>query len=447
MSTSLSFELEPVPQRAARVLAKLTPDPVERETWGRLRIRVAGRTVTDFWDPKLREERSHINVPAFSIAQWIVSNWWTLLYEPCRTDSVPTHPSAVLSRLPWVKRHCLRSADSSLFLPALYVFSDGRGSRVEWQDDKDGTLPHMPGEFTGHGSEWVPTQVAQDALGEFVRKVLGRVAGLEDERVQALRSDWQAIENADEDEAEFCAAAGRIGIDPYDPDEMTDELAAFIEGIDPEQPLARDLMEVAEPTSITAQWSWVKEATDTLKIGPMANLFQASARKADTLPYKYAYELAGEIRARAGIGESQPVDEISTVARRVAGVPCLLRERNHLAAPGVRAVVGRSHTGEIVVAGPHRLPESERFHTARALYEALFACEASARLITNAFTWDQQASRAFAAELLAPQAALAQRVPESADKTTVEDLAAEYRVSTAVVSLQLKNAGVPLLLE
>ena len=85
---------------------------------------------------------------------------------------------------------------------------------------------------------------------------------------------------------------------------------------------------------------------------------------------------------------------------------------------------------------------------ARALYHATFACGAGPRLLTEARTWDQQASRAFAAELLAPQAELKARFDDGAwaenPEAVVGSLATEYRVSEMIVWLQLKNIGVHL---
>lgn len=66
--------------------------------------------------------------------------------------------------------------------------------------------------------------------------------------------------------------------------------------------------------------------------------------------------------------------------------------------------------------------------------------------MTRAHTWDQQATRAFAAELLAPQAALCERARRDMEPDErlelQQELASEFRVSTEVIRLQLRNAGV-----
>lgn len=82
---------------------------------------------------------------------------------------------------------------------------------------------------------------------------------------------------------------------------------------------------------------------------------------------------------------------------------------------------------------------------ARSVFHALATSRESQRLVTNAFSWDQKASRAFAAELLAPRQALIDRVSEStADPQTVRNLSREFRASTYVIERQLENVGVPL---
>ena len=82
---------------------------------------------------------------------------------------------------------------------------------------------------------------------------------------------------------------------------------------------------------------------------------------------------------------------------------------------------------------------------ARSVYHAFNTSDGRERLVTAAFSWDQKASRAFAAELLAPQQALADRVsaPE-ADVNIIEELSKTFQTSTVVIEKQLENFGIPL---
>jgi hypothetical protein len=442
VSKSLSVECDPIDQPAET-------DPVVRRTWCALRIRVGGRTVTQIWDKALEEERSLLYVPAFPIAEWIVSNWWTLLNEPCRTKDLPK-PSSADSHLPWIKRHCLRSAESGLLLPALYLFNDGRGIRVEWQADERDTLPNMPGEFVDSGFDHLIKEATEEALARFVSEVLGRVRGMNDERVEQLHANWQANQGADADETKFCIAAGRMGVDPYDPSAMDNALATFIESSlgDPEVPLTRDLTEVAEAGSVAEQWSWVQEARQSLHLGPMTTPFRIEVTGPVSSPAQRGYRLASAVRNAAGIDPLSPLPSLPDVAQQVTGAAFQFEDRDHVPGHGIRFVVGWSSQGNAVVAGPRpSRTDSERFHVARGLYHSLFSCTQSERLVTDAYTWDQQVSRAFAAELLAPRKALTTRTDGWTDPSQIQELAQEFDASPMLIEKQLENAGVNLVEE
>ena len=303
MSPFLSVECDPVDQPAAT-------DPVERRTWSMLSMRVAGRTVTRVWDRALQQERSHLYLPTFPIAEWIVANWWALLNEPCPTPEVAQASSF---HMPWIKRHCLRSADSALLLPALYFFNDGRGVGVEWHADSADTLPHFLGEFVEGNRNHLDSIATENALAEFVKEVLAQVKDLNDDRVQATIATWHAIRHADADEKKFCIAAGRLGINPYDADQMPDELAGFLETSlgDPEQPLVRDLTEAAQPRSIADEWSWVQEASKAFDLGPSPGLTKIVQPAAARSPFVTVISLRNECAKRLDSLRASPLSTSS----------------------------------------------------------------------------------------------------------------------------------------
>jgi len=306
----------------------------------------------------------------------------------------------------------------------------------------------MPGEFGDSGIDHLEKGPTENVLAEFVSEILRRVEGLNDERVDKLSRNWRAIRGADVEEATFCVVAGRMGVDPYDPSQVSDEFAAFVETAigDPELPLARDLTEAAQPSFVASQWSWVQQTRATWKLGPIPGQVPVSTDVAERLPSSQGYRLAAIVRERAGLAPSDPVHSVEDFAHSVARVLFRAQEQNHIPGSGVRAAVGWNDDREIVVAGPHpRLESSQRFLAARGLYHAFFACDRSERLVTDAYTWDQQVSRAFAAELLAPQAALTVRTGSRADHCKVEELAREFGASTIVIEKQLENVGVALI--
>ena len=286
MSKSLLLEYDPIDQPAAT-------DPVERQTWCALRIRVGQRYVSRLWDRSLEAERTNLYVPAFPVAEWIVRNWWTLLNELCPWETVP---QAIVdaTRMGWTRRHCLRSADSALLLPKLYLFHDGRSLRAEWQADLPESMPNMPGEFVADGAEPLDSDATAESLAQFVNDVLARVSHLDDDRVDGLSSLWRAIQGADEEERQFCTLAGRMGIDPYDRDEMTEDLARFLEQTagDLEEPLLRDLTEVARPETIEQQWSWVEGVSRDLRLGPSSVDLPFNLPDRRLPPPEFGYQLA-----------------------------------------------------------------------------------------------------------------------------------------------------------
>ncbi|QEH36315.1 hypothetical protein OJF2_48760 [Aquisphaera giovannonii] len=448
MSRSLSFESDPVDQPAAS-------DALERATWCALRVRVGDRFASRIWDRELNGERTTLYVPAFPIAEWIANNWWFLFHEPCRWEAVPRSVGRP-AEFDWTRRHCLRAADSALLLPNLFVFHDGHGPRVEWRPDASGSLPNMPGEFIGYGAEPLDAGPTQSALGEFVRATLGRVSHLPDERALELATLWRSIEKADEDERQFCTLAGTMGIDPYDPDTMTEELASFLEEAATEHtlPLVLDLAKVSGPGTIEERWSWIVEASRELGMlsGPRLRFPDLPSR--DLSPAEFGYELARKVRRRLSeelgplpsVEELGPLPSVEEAANRLLAGRFRVVARNHVPGKEVQAIVGMTLRGEVIAAGPEVPSESgRRFQVARRLFHALIGRESCPRLVTRGFSWDQKASRAFAAELLAPQRALMARLADDlADAQFIDQAAGEFQVSSMVVQRQLENAGAGL---
>ena len=119
--------------------------------------------------------------------------------------------------------------DSALFLPKLFLYSDGHNLRTEWHADLPGSMPNMPGEFISDGVEQLDPQATEVSLGQFVNHTLGRVEDVPDDRVNQVAAQWSVIQNADVEEREFCILAGRMGMDPYNQDEMSEDLVRFFE--------------------------------------------------------------------------------------------------------------------------------------------------------------------------------------------------------------------------
>lgn len=438
MSRLLHIECDPVEQPAAT-------DPLEKATWSSVRIRIGARTVSRVLDRKLNDERSLLYLPLFAVAEWIVNNWWTLLHEPCRTEFLPRADSDEPD-FSWTKRHCLRAAESDLLLPALYLHSDGRGLRAEWRADAEDALPHMPAFFVD--SDWasLDREPTEQTLARFVADVLSRVNQVNDSRVHDLHETWNAIRDAEPEERAFCIMAGRLGLDPYDRDQMSDTLAAVLERIgDADAPLVHDLTTVASPENLEQQWTWVEQQRTKFGLVATEAIVQVPADDGYVSAAKFGYRVAQEFRRRASLSADEVLLSVEDLALTVLGAPLRMTNENHLVGREVKLIAGRDNQGIAHVVGPSvSFPEDERFRIARGLFQVAASGDRGPRLVTDAFTWNQRASRAFAAELIAPQQALRVRAGLWADRSKIRDLARDFQASPILVEKQLRNAQVSI---
>lgn len=112
---------------------------------------------------------------------------------------------------------------------------------------------------------------------------------------------------------------------------------------------------------------------------------------------------------------------------------------------GVQSLVTSKGDAPLVVTRPRRLT-ALRFDQARALY-ALLSMDGP-RLVTAGFDPDQQASRAFAAELLAPAEYLRSRVKSRfVDQERLQQLATALKVDTQLIRHQVENHELATIVE
>jgi hypothetical protein len=439
VSRSLSISCERVPQQA--------DDPLEQQTWAAVRLYAAQRCVTRWLDRDSHQEIDTIYIPAFPVARWVVMNWWALLNEAC-TDDVPPAPGADWTEREraWLHRHCLRSAESGLFLPRFSIWNNGRHLSASWLADSDDSCLTMPGPFLYGSSTTIDAREAEDALRSFVGTVVRWIEESTDFRAINLRDNWRAITNADPEEAAFCRAAGRMGLDPYDTSSWPTGLVDLLETLSEENPppIVTDFLSTAAPADAAPLWKWVNEARRAANLGPAANSPPLPLTP-DTFAGQAGVTAAHRLRKQYGI-EDATLLSVEVMANRIGLGPIKFEDYNHQPRGAIRAAVGWQGGGNAVVLGP--MPpsmESQRFLLARGLFHATFMCERGARLITRTHDWDQQASRGFAAELLAPRAALAAAVPSDLDEDERADaitaLAQSYQVHPELIRRQLQNAA------
>jgi hypothetical protein len=303
----------------------------------------------------------------------------------------------------------------------------------------------MPAEFTESQRFWLPREAVIDGMREFVRKTLERLEFVASPRVCSLRENWEAIINADTAEAEFCRAAGRLGRDPYFAVEWSPSLVEFLETgfcSDSTETLAGDFLDTLEdrndPSTI---WEMLQRTRKNLRLEQVPSSIVRSIDDSYS-PTLTAYRIARELREKLQIRTSRIID-VRRAAEVLGARPMVEAELPALGTPEIKAITGWTDNGDPIVASLANInSQNRRFLEARALFLACYQCQGGPRLVSTAHTWSQRASRAFAAEFLAPQSEIVERW-ERGKRTWKQfrALANEFDVSTKVIQYQLQNAG------
>jgi Zn-dependent peptidase ImmA (M78 family) len=237
-----------------------------------------------------------------------------------------------------------------------------------------------------------------------------------------------------------------MGLDPYDISSWPSGLVDLLETLSEENPppIVTDFLSAATAEDAAPLWKWVDQTRQVGKLGPAANPPPLSLE-----PNTYAGGQAGvtaahRLRQQLDI-DTRPLPNVEAVATDIGLGPIVFEDYNDQPSKSIRAAVGWQAGGKAVVLGPKPPSiESQRFLLARGLFHATFMCQRGARLITRTHDWDQQASRGFAAELLAPRAALVAAIPADLDEDERADaitcLAAKYQVHPELIGRQVQNA-------
>jgi len=427
-STEVRIEWEWLPAPTIRA-------PELRATWARLEIHVASECVTLVEDHESRSARRAIYCPLYPLAEWIAYNWWFLRADS-RPASAAAHPSGPRLETRQYHRHNVRGAGDGFLWPNLLVVPQGVTTQFTWQADP--ATDQAPIRFLSSGQAIIDTDRAVLKLTEFVESVLARLreVGLNE---TPLASEWQAIQETDEDEVAFCLAAARLGLDPYGEAKVYEDdilHAATVLGSD----LFGDFVDAVEPTDINLGLEWINSARQAIQVLTASPTTALPALHADDdrtawsrpRPWELGWERARQVRNAIGISSGVPLNIENTLA--VTTRPNQGR--------GFQAFGSRdADTGPSVVLSRHSRDTARRFVLARAMWHIIWG-ESRDFLVTSAYTDKQKIERAFAAELLAPAAGVAERIsayPSTDDLDEIEETADHFRVSPMIIEHQIRN--------
>lgn len=402
-----------------------SPDKLAQSTMAAFRVDTDAGTVTATVDRRSRIYSNEIIVPLFSVAEWLVTNWWHIWYEVADTDG-PTRE--------FESRHNLEFVGDGFVLPRLTITpSSSRRMHLAWTRYKP---QHARLEFLEDGYQHVEREELEAEFRGLIEAVLERLHADPATSVAAenLGRVWSAVNGLAGAEVEFSRAAALFGVDPFDVrDDVADAIVAFWERTAPS--VREDALALADGAALSSIAGWLSDAMGTVKGrrhgSDWSSIRGALPPPAPTVePWVRGYELARSAREQAG-GNGGPID-----LRRTGplAVPC---RRTQPPSTRIHGLVGADTPA---CATAPRSGAGTRFLQARALGDFLGRTTTGPGLLSSLATDRQAQSRAFAAEFLAPAASLRDRITaKRVHSEQIDDLGREFRVSTELIRRQIQN--------
>lgn len=408
--------------------------PAYAATWARIEIQANSKAVTQFLSLPARTVRPAVYGSAFPLARWIARRWWSLLDEDIPEPLVLRGGRRTTrAQRAWLERHNLIFSREGMAFPDLSIYRADNLVGLRWVPDQEDAT--TPGRFVSQGiAQFERAQVAE-VLADFVERVLERIDGLEGDEVQELREDWAAVRTSERDENEraLCSRLAALGLDPYDadPDESLEEKLS--EETLPAS-LLHDLLASSDPAGLKDELISVKALIERLP-EPRFKAPTTAVQQVEPRPYRAGYARAEVLRKRLGLSADEPIRDLDSIFEKALG-PVVSHRMDAIEPKRVEAV---AQPDGYVVAG-QRPSRADRFLLGRVLHHCVFVTgrDSPRRLLTQGNDWQQAASRAFAAELLAPAEALRERLGNTGWDAQ-EELANEFDVGPMVIAHQMQN--------
>lgn len=406
-------------------------DADERATFTRLKIMADKTVLTRVFSKRGGGQSEALNVPLLPLANYIARGWWPLLYEPARSGQDKT----------FAGRHRLDLPMHGYVFPTLALCSAGDEALLfDWAvlDNEQSPLKFLstpPPE---------PLQISRNelepALMDLVESALSRLNS-QSRAHQELTDNWKRVRESLESPQQlaYCMAAGRLGIDPYDP--TAPDIGELAEDL-PEG-LFNDISDAVYVTQLAKTTKWASEIKDKLDSLPTVDVSAFGKRPFDNLkvsPGELGYHAAVDLRARLGLGDGN-----TKAVRELFGAAT--SSEATLDQDGPRPMTGLIHrtNGVAHIGTVARSARQRHFRACAAAYIAWCSEPGEMRAGTVALTRRQQASRAFAAEIVAPRQYLAERAGQKGfTEEDIEDAAGKLIAPYDTVLWQAWRGGVSL---
>lgn len=279
-------------------------------------------------------------------------------------------------------------------------------------------------------------------MREFVERVIARL----NERgkpATPLHEEWQAIRDTNSATEEYCELIGSLGLSPYEDhpkiDAVIDKLYDRLD-----RPLVKDLCNTANEATLPSLAELTIGIAETLdaaaqeaKLGDLL----AVRLPPDQHPFAWQWgrEAAHQVRREFHISNADPQGgQNFLTALDLGSMKTIGPRRAEQISGGLRLYGDR-----LQLAMFDELPPQQRFTAVRAAFLGWVHSAPGAHLVTTAITRDQQASRAFAAEMLAPTGYIRTRAPNRVlSDHAIDEIAQALGAPAGAVRFQAGRAGI-----
>ena len=400
----------------------------------RLQIIVGGKNVTQYTSEHTVGD-DHLEIPSYFLAEWLAENWWALLWEPRKNEDTADHPD-------FLARHSFLTAQHGFALPKILIVPAGRAVQVN-------ALPRdvqfADVRFRNLASVWLPRDDVEKELKRFVGGVSerlseGQISG------SSLQEAWELITETTAEEFFFCRSMGALGISPYAQNDAIEAvLDRAVSTLGERLTLDMCLVSTPENFSDVAQVAQTAKASSDkgseISLEPLARIAPSSENY--SIPaWRRGEQAAKRMRIALDIRDNDPrgADVLFEKLKFDAEQIVVTEQRDSGVSPISGLVSKEDLCARAALLQPLQL--QRRFSAARATYTAWASEPNTSRLITQAVTRDQQASRSFAAEITAPIAYL--RSMSRGGRLSHEqvfELAANLNIGPDVVKKHAQNKG------
>lgn len=367
------------------------------------------------------------HLSALPLARWLAGNWWRLQWEPR-----PLGPPS----LDWRMSHEVPAAGGGFIWPRLTIASDGEEVELRSEASPPGgnevlryltthTATVQAGELTAAIDDFLSLTIERLAM----RRQGDDLAGL-----------WRCVQEERLD-GEASRARRLEAILGFDPDEAPAQLMDGFRSLEHETGVtaAAEIAAVIASKGIGHPRNLLDAIRDEPYV-PMPALESGfgPVPQAST-PAERGRQLASAVRRRLGLDPWRPVRDAE-----LAGFLGLRPESLHGDASPIPPPVGLMRIEErcAAIRMRSRQPTGRRFEAARFLSEAIaHPCE-KWHVAADTRTARQKVQRAFAAEFLAPAAAVSEYLGGDMSTDAIEGAAEHFDVSSWLMASHLANLGI-----